>query len=201
MKTFSLSTTQSDEQLWESLILGDREAFGAIYHQYVQVLFRYGCAIVQDEDLVMDSIQEVFVDLWRYHAQLQKTDKVKVYLFKCLSNRLQKEAKQEIKRKVKLEKFMLDEEIIVESIEANLIRNIQNKTLQIRLLKSLEYLPLRQKEVINCLFFESFSYEETAKIMNINLRSVYTLAWKAISNLRESISLKIFLLIYSVFQG
>lgn len=132
MKTFSLSTTQSDEQLWESLILGDREAFGAIYHQYVQVLFRYGCAIVQDEDLVMDSIQEVFVDLWRYHAQLQKTDKVKVYLFKCLSNRLQKEAKQEIKRKVKLEKFMLDEEIIVESIEANLIRNIQNKTLQIR---------------------------------------------------------------------
>jgi RNA polymerase sigma factor (sigma-70 family) len=194
LNTFSLSRLSGDEQLWNGLILGDRDSLGAIYHKYVQDLFRFGCSLVHDEDLVRDAIQEVFVDLWKYHSTLQPTDKVKVYLFKCLSNRIQKESQSGQKRKAKLEKYMLDEEVIVESIETSLITAIQNRSLQTRLRKALEYLPLRQKEVINCLFFENFSYEETAKIMNINLRSVYTLAWKAISSLKESVGFRIFLL-------
>lgn len=194
MNTFLNLQLVEDEQLWIRLIQGDRDAFGLIYHKFVQDLFRFGCSLIPDEDLVKDAIQEVFVDLWKYHPQLQKTDKVKVYLFKCLSNRIQKESQLGLKRKAKLEKYMLDEEIEVESIESSLISAVQNKSLQNRLRKSLDHLPVRQKEVINCLFFESFSYEDTAKIMNINLRSVYTLAWKAISNLRESVGFKIFLL-------
>ena len=199
MNTFSISRPGQEEQLWIGLIEGDREAFGEIYHRFVQDLFRFGCSLIQDEDLVMDAIQEVFVDLWSYHSQLQKTDKVKVYLFKCLSNRIQKESQKGQKRKAKLEKFMYDEEVSVESIEATLISSLTNKSLQSKLRKALEELPIRQKEVINCLFFENFSYEDTAKIMNINLRSVYTLAWKAISNLRETIGFKIIFLFLLIF--
>lgn len=193
------SAETNDQALWESLIQGDRAAFGAIYQRNIQDLYRFGCSLVSDEDLVLDSIQEVFVDLWKYHSQLQKTDKIKVYLFKCLSNRIHKEAKQQTKRKTKNEFFIAGEELAMESIEDRLILNIQNQGLKAQLSKALHQLPLRQKEVINCLFFEDFSYEDTAKIMNINLRSVYTLAWKAISNLKSSVSFKIIIGIIAFF--
>jgi DNA-directed RNA polymerase specialized sigma24 family protein len=55
------------------------------------------------------------------------------------------------------------------------------------LMAALEKLPMRQKEVIQLLFFESHSYEDTSNIMGINIQSVYTLAWKAISNLKKTI--------------
>ncbi len=48
-------------------------------------------------------------------------------------------------------------------------------------------LPDRQREVINLLFYENLGYEEIAEMMGINLRSVYTLAWKAISALRKNL--------------
>ncbi|WP_297336232.1 sigma-70 family RNA polymerase sigma factor [Algoriphagus sp.] len=181
----------NDQELWESLIKGDRAAFGLIYQRTIQDLYRFGCSLVSDEDLVLDSIQEVFVDLWKYHSHLQKTDKIKVYLFKCLSNRIHKESMQQNKRKTKNEFFIAGEESAIESIEDRLVLNTYNQGMKAQLSKALQQLPFRQKEVINCLFFEDFSYEDTAKIMNINLRSVYTLAWKAISNLKSSISIKI----------
>jgi len=46
---------------------------------------------------------------------------------------------------------------------------------------------VRQKQVIHLLFFEQIAYEEVSKLMGINLRSVYTLAWKAIANLKKHI--------------
>jgi DNA-directed RNA polymerase specialized sigma24 family protein len=51
----------------------------------------------------------------------------------------------------------------------------------------MDKLPIRQKDVITCLFFEKFTYEDTSKVMELNLRSVYTLAWKAISSLKKSL--------------
>lgn len=192
-------TETNEDFLWNSLINGDREAFGEIYARYVKQLFGFGYAMIQDDEFVQDCIQEVFVDLWKYSSQLQKTDNIKLYLFKCLSNRIQKESKKDLKRKLQLERYTATEDFFLESIENQLIYNSQNQSLKKRLANALTLLPIRQKEVINCLFFESFSYEETARIMNINLRSVYTLAWKALSKLREELRISVIFCLIGIF--
>ena len=66
-------------------------------------------------------------------------------------------------------------QLSVESKECELIGVQQEKNLQIKLAAGLEKLPLRQKQVIQLLYFEQFSYEEVSKMMGINLRSVYTI--------------------------
>lgn len=48
-------------------------------------------------------------------------------------------------------------------------------------------LSTRQTEVINLLFYEKFSYEAAVRIMDINLRSVYTLTWNALAILRKEL--------------
>jgi RNA polymerase sigma factor (sigma-70 family) len=168
------------DSLWLVLKDGDRKGLEGLYRHFSRQLFQYGLSIHHDHDFVQDCIQEVFIDLWKYHKNLQKADNVKVYLFKSLSHKIFRESKKENKWK-KVE--------INENQEACFFI----ESLQKKLAIALGNLPHRQKEVIQYLFFKNFSYEEVSRIMGINLRSVYTLAWKAISSLKK-ITLNVFLI-------
>lgn len=181
------------DALWLLLRNGDKKGLEGLYRQFSHALFKYGLSMVRDEGFVQDCIQEIFIDLWKYHLRLHKADNVKVYLFKSLSNKIFRELKKARKRKTEEIQEEIYSQISIESIESSLINIQGEKILQAKLAKGLEELPLRQKQVINHLFFDQFSYEETSKMMGINLRSVYTLAWKAIGTLKKHIlSLAIF---------
>ena len=175
------------DNLWKKLQEGDRSGLEGIYRNFARSLFQYGLSLVPDEDFVQDCIQEVFIDLWKYHSNLQRADNVKLYLFRSLSHKISREAQKEKKQN----KTELSERnaagFFIESIERDLINSQGEEQLQQKLAQALQKLPLRQKEVIQYIFFETFSYEETSKIMGINLRSVYTLAWKAISSLKKTV--------------
>jgi RNA polymerase sigma factor (sigma-70 family) len=173
--------------LWLRLREGDRSGLEGLYRHFAKPLFQHGLSMVPDGDFVQDCIQEVFIDLWRYHKNLQKADNVKTYLFRSLSHKMFRENKKE--KKWKKEGVLEHPEFCfyTESKEDEMINYQRDELLQKKLAKAMHELPSRQKEVINYMFFENFSYEETSKIMGINLRSVYTLAWKAISNLKKTI--------------
>lgn len=165
---------------------------------YSHELFRFGLSMVADEDFVQDCIQEVFIDLWKYHKTLQPANNVKVYLFKSLSRKISKASSKEKKWRKEEIKENNTPGYFIESIESNIINNQKDEDLQRKIAKALQHLPARQKEVILYLFFEDFSYEEVSKMMGINLRSVYTLAWKAISNLKKSV-ISIFVMVVCFF--
>ena len=185
------------DALWQLLREGDRKGLEGLYRLFAKELFKYGLALVNDEDFVQDCIQEVFIDLWKYHDNLQKAENVKVYLFRSLSHKIFRESKK--KGKWKWEE--LGEESIhhlsVESKEGELIGIQREISLQIKLALGLEKLPIRQMQVIQLLYFEQFSYEEVSKMMGINLRSVYTLAWKAIASLKKHVVSLLFCLFFS----
>lgn len=182
-----VSKKQFDEVdvLWEQLRDGQRTGLEGLYRCFAGALFQYGLSMVPDEDFVQDCIQEVFIDLWKYHRNLQRADNVKLYLFRSLSHKIFREDKKEKKWKKEALKGEIESCFFVDSKEADLIGAQNEEFLQKRLAGALQDLPLRQKEVVQYLFFENFSYEEVSKLMGINLRSVYTLAWKAISNLKK----------------
>lgn len=186
------------DALWQLLREGERKGLEGLYRLYSKELFKYGLALVNDEDFVQDCIQEVFIDLWKYHLNLQKAENVKVYLFKSLSHKIYRESKK--RSKWKWEELGEDSfgDLSVESKEGELISVQQEKNLQIKLARGLEKLPIRQKQAIQLLYFEQFSYEEVSKMMGINLRSVYTLAWKAIASLKKHVVSLMFYLFFSL---
>lgn len=178
---------QNGSDFWLLLRTGDRKGLEGLYRLFAQELFKYGLALVNDEHFVQDCIQEVFLDLWKYHQRLSKADHVKGYLFRSLSHKIYKETKKKDRWKMETVK----EDAIpfsVESVEDRRIGIQREQDLQMKLACSLEKLPMRQKQVINLLFFEQTSYEEVSKMMGINLRSVYTLAWKAVSSLKKQMA-------------
>lgn len=189
-----IETFPSDGVLWSQLREGDRFGLEQIYLKYSQELFRYGMAIKANRSFIKDCLQELFIDLWKYRGSLSQTDNVKVYLFRSLSNKINKEITRD-------QKMFLDSEVsdfetvyIEASVEDKFIDLQRDELLQLRLAGALEKLPNRQREVIQLLFFETLSYEDTSKILGITIDSTYTLAWKAINSMKKCILVVLFLI-------
>lgn len=181
---------------WKSLREGDRNGLEGIYRIFSKDLFQYGMTISGDADFIQDCIQEVFIDIWKYHKNLQKADNVKMYLLRSLNHKIFRESKKEKKWEKEKINEDLEEFFFIESKENELVNDQREQHLQKRLANALDDLPIRQKEVIQYLFFEDITYEEASKLMGINLRSVYTLAWKAVSNLKKTILSVLLVLTY-----
>ncbi|EAZ80853.1 RNA polymerase sigma factor [Algoriphagus machipongonensis] len=184
-----LNTSQSvaleAQDHWANLRRGEKSSLEAIYRSHVHDLFNFGMRIHSDETLVKDSIQDVFIDLWNYRSKLCSDVVVKQYLFKALSNRIQKELGKSAKRSAI--HWMSEQETLISSPEQDLINDQQSSELSSKMREALEDLPIRQKEVIQYLYFEKLSYEDTSRLLDITIRSTYTLAWKAINALKKSI--------------
>ncbi|HSI77723.1 MAG TPA: sigma-70 family RNA polymerase sigma factor [Lunatimonas sp.] len=185
--TKSSIVSKSIDNFWDSLRNGKQDGLEGIYFLLYRRLFQMGMSVVRDEAFVADCLQEVFIDLWKYHKNLPKVDHVHLYLFRALSHKIFKE----IKRSNQGISIPFNENFELyacsESVEKQLIDKQQHEILSHQLSTALGKLPIRQKEVIHYLFFEEVSYEQASKIMGINLRSVYTLAWKAITSLRKHV--------------
>src|SRR5690554_5460011 len=174
-----------DAIFWKQVKNGNKAGMEGLYVKYSQQLFGLGMSIKNDRSFIKDCIHEVFINIWGYRNSLKHTDNVKLYLFKCLRNKIHKEISKD-KRGYSQESIDDYEASQAVNISvADVYPNQIDEKKRLALMAALEKLSARQKEVIQHLFFENQTYEEVSEIMGINVQSVYTLAWKAISNLKK----------------
>jgi RNA polymerase sigma factor (sigma-70 family) len=191
---------QEEIELWKSFKLGEKDAFDAIYQKYAKVLYNYGCKMIHDKTLVLDSTHDLFLDLWRLRETISTPDSIKFYLIKSLRNLM---IKQNNKSNFNFES---DNEMFefklppVLDIETEIIAEEKDSELKERLQRAYLQLSPYQKEVLNLRFYEDFSYEEIAKILSINEQSVRNLIQRAINKLRELTIIILFLFFLKYFS-
>ena len=92
---------KEDKYIWEEFKKGKDYALSYIYHQNIDFLYFLGKKITKDENIVLDSIQDLFYELIRSKETLGETDNIRLYLLKSLRRKLirelQKRQKQEEK--------------------------------------------------------------------------------------------------------
>ena len=84
---------------WSRFKSGDRYAFEEIYSEFIDALFAYGIKISHNRELVKDSIQDIFIDLYRYEIDLKKPESLEFYLYKSLKRNILKKVKKYRKTK------------------------------------------------------------------------------------------------------
>ena len=174
-------------ELWDECKAGNQKAFAHIYQLWFDELFNYGIKVARGrEDLLKDCIQEMFVYLWQKRTEIQVQSSLKFYLFKSL--------RRSILQKFKANKIsdILAEGVFyfetVPSIESQLIRDQSIQESNQQLLRAINNLPQRQKEVIFLRFYEDFEPQEVANIMGLKLNSTYVLLSKSLQALRDVLS-------------
>ena len=172
---------------WSRFKNGDKNALESIYRAHVKSLINYGLKITNDQELIKDSIQDLFIELWKGRQNLADTDQPKFYLFRALRNKLSKAISQhsfvsEAEMQLSSDNLLTD---YVELAIADKEQQLQNS---VTLKQLLEKLPKRQQEAIYLRFYHNFSYEIIASMMNMNYQSVLNLMQRALKSLRKEFS-------------
>lgn len=170
-----------DQVLWAALKEGNEHALGGIFDKYVYVLYHYGIKINNDDALVEDCIQDIFLELWQRRASLSNTSSVKYYLFTCLRRRILRKLCQ-----YRPMTTLAEEDLAPTfSYETQLLEQQTSEENQEKLKQVLELLSEKQRKVIFLKFYDKLSYEEIADIMSLSVKAVYDLVYHSIKAMKK----------------
>jgi RNA polymerase sigma factor (sigma-70 family) len=175
-----------DLLLWNEYRSGNADAFGAIIRVHYPDLFHYGTRFTRDLELVKDSLQDLFLELWINRETISETSFVKYYLLKALRRKLT--------RRIGRSRYTGSwEELHFESIfsgtpsvEAGLIREEGLAELAKKMRIALAGLSKRQQEAIYLRYYFDADIDEIAEIMSVNRQSVYNHLHDALKKLKKS---------------
>lgn len=180
------SRYKEDKILWKKIKAGDKDCFNSLFVGYYSELYYYLMKMVPDPDFIKDCIQEVFVRIWETRHTLAEVENVKAYLIVCLRRMVfvekQKKAKKQAVEIVQIENSAF-------SFDVNEFEKQEEISDQARLvlLRAINSLTVRQRELIMLFFYHELTYPEIAQITGISVPAVRNLMSRSLIHLRESL--------------
>ncbi len=174
---------------WLRFKSGDRFAFEEIYSEFVDTLYSYGLKLTHDKELVKDSIQDLFIDLYRYKIDLKQPESFEFYLFKAFKRLIV----NKLKRRSEFSNFENDEFVAFElkfNLEDEYIQNESEKLKLQTLQKALNRLEPQERELLFYKFNSKLTYKEIGKLLNETPDSVKKHVYRIISTIRKEFNSK-----------
>lgn len=196
------SKNNSDNHLiWQAFKQGDRLAFEEFYRQYAKILYNYGRKLKHNPELVHDTIQDLFVELWRLREGLGEVIHVKSYLFSSMrrllvkkmnENRLDLSDSDDVFDRMLAPTLAYEAEWIDSEMDLERVNRIK---------KALLSISEHHREVLTLRYYEDFTYEQIANILMINEQSARNLVQRALQKLRIAALLTLlFILTFHFFK-
>jgi RNA polymerase sigma factor (sigma-70 family) len=175
------SLPASEFVLWEHFRGGDEGAYALIYRRYFFALYRYGKKISDDQDLVKDCIQDLFVKIWNNRENLNRTTSVKYYLFTSLKRKILDVLKSaHVKHRAGEDPQELDFADDSSSEETDFSQRED-------VLKALHTLSQHQQKLLHLKFEQQLTNQEIAAELGITIQSVYNAVFKALRSIRKQL--------------
>lgn len=195
------SFEENDSILWQLFKNGDTNAFASIYQKNADSLLKYGMHLCNDLNFAEDVIHDLFVDLWEKRKKMKDVKSISNYLKVCL--------RRMILRKLKRNRLVNSEELIHKnafkfSLQSEALKNEMEhyETIENRLIKALNELSPRQREIIYLRFYQNMSYDEIAKHLSLDTSYTYNITSNAYSKLKKYLDsdLTLLILVASAYQ-
>lgn len=165
------------------------DAFRSLYFIHFPHLYEYGMRFLKDEELVKDSIHDLFVKLWETKGNLADVTAVRPYLLVALRSMLFNQLRKG--KRMKMVDIEHQPFQMIFSFEQELINKEQSIEKSHKLSEALNQLTPRQKEFIFLRYFEEVSYEDISVIMNMSVKAAYKLNARSLEALRNILNTSI----------
>lgn len=188
-----------ERKQWEALTKGDHIALKQLYIRYQDSVFNYSRKFTDDEDLIADCIQELFIYLWEKREILTIPDKPRSYILRSIRNNLirllsKASSKEEIENPENYPFFVsLD-------IENQYVDREKRNEIVHKLNKALDQLTNRQREAVFLRFYEEQTFEEIAVTLNITTKACYKLIYRALDVLKNVLPKGLISLLFLIFR-
>ncbi|MDD2381080.1 MAG: sigma-70 family RNA polymerase sigma factor [Mariniphaga sp.] len=176
----------TDKKIWDDFRKGENKALSRIYFNHVQMLYRYGKKFTQDDELIKDTIQDLFFDLIRTRKNLGATDNICFYLMASFRRKLARS----MNKIISLEHPENDEIMaeIVYSAEHDLIDKEEFTHREQAIKNALCELSPKQREILFYRFTCNFDYDQICEIMRLQYDSARKQVSRALKALKEILS-------------
>lgn len=171
----------TEQELVLSLKNRDETAFTYLYENYGAALNGVIVAMVNDITIAEDILQEAFLKIWNNIAAYDDT-KGKLYTWmRRITHNLTLDTLKSNQYKYQ-KKVVGDETVVLNINVSNTVdRNLEAKDFQ----KKLDVLDPKQRTIIDMSYFQGYTQEEIAKILDMPVGTVKTKIRSAIIELRK----------------
>jgi len=174
--------TYTDKQLIVLIAKGNETAMSVLYMRYYEMLCRSAYKRLQNESVIEELVQDVFINLWNKAAELDHDGNIKSYLFATLRNKVLYEIRASIaiaRHAVSLTEREID--YAPDSFEL-----LHTKHLEQKFHSVINELPPQCREAFKLSRLENLSYKSIAAKMDISVNTVEKHIGKALGVLRKS---------------
>lgn len=183
--TKEVYTTEDDVFIWNEFLAGNDRAYEFIYKKYARILFTYGLTLTDQQDLVKDCIQDIFVHIYENRKSLGTTNNIRRYLTSSLKNSiLMAFRKQNSYNKYKNsidEDDWADNDTVIDKIISS-----EEEMAQKAIVDNIwSIITARQKEIVYYRYVEGLSLTEIAELQNMDYQSVANIIHRAIKKIKK----------------
>lgn len=188
----------SHEELWKKFLKGDQEAYGLIYRDFYKELYTYGQRILQHPDDTKNLIHELFLHLWESRSQLSQVESVKAYLLVAMRRRTFRSL--ELKRRFVL--VPTEDEVEYDGFTFSPhdfdLPQDQDQARKEQLVKAVNSLTQRQREIIYLRYYQNLSIPEIADALSLNYQSVSNHLQRAFQAIRSNPVMRVLVTVASI---
>jgi RNA polymerase sigma factor (sigma-70 family) len=179
----------SDEssEIWHEFTEGNQQALLKLYELHYVNLMNYGARITNNREFTNDCLMEMLIDLWDKRGTLPPVDNIKGYLNTCLRRMILSKYKQQKWQNSKHTDIALQTQRFESPYEDYLTALQTNDGVKSIIIKSLENLTDRQKQLLQLKFFDDYTYNEIAEICSITKRTAYNIVHDALKILKADL--------------
>ncbi len=170
---------------------GDEKAFEELFFEYYNQLSRFANTITKSREFARDTVQDVFLKIWRNRANWEIHISIKVYLYQSVRNQslnlLEKQkTRQRLNEKLQIDQSSYSNRYYENDNYPSSISERELKLLK-RVWELVDQMPERRKLVFELNRKHGLSYKEIAKVLNIARKTVENHVAQALQFLRDNI--------------
>jgi len=186
----------SDKDLANRLKGGDSLAFETLFYKYKNkvngFVKKFSPNRIDSEEIV----QEVFIKVWIKRDSINPDKDFQSYLFSIAKNFVLDQLKSSVNQRLYFSDDFFQKDMLIDELP-DYDRMIEHEE---RLLKLLEQIPERRREIFRLNKFEGLSYKQIALQLNISENTVDSQIRNALEYLRKEFKIKTMLLFMHFFK-
>lgn len=171
-----------DELLKWKFKQGSTEALSCIYQKYLDDLLTLAVGLLNDPNEAEDIVQDVFVSFVKSAKNFKLRGSLKAYLATSVVNRVRDRIRR--RRTRSLDRDRLKADIDLQEPDQSLIYSEQWQ----RLIRALDELPYKQREVILLRLKSQMRFREIAKVQNVSVHTAMARYKCGLNRLRSSLN-------------
>jgi RNA polymerase sigma-70 factor (ECF subfamily) len=170
---------ETDRQLLERLIHGDKSAFTEIMNRYRSRALNFAYRYLGDFDEAEDAAQDCFVKIYHNRHRFDITKEFEPWFYQILANCCRDRIRKRSRFADFLERFKAEKQSVGYAPEAEMKLNPE------LFIDALQKLAPAKREIIVLRFSEDLSYEEIAKALGISVGTVMSRLHRAKKDLEK----------------